>query len=108
MTQMHYGDMDYAPKKERTDFGFAKIEIDSKVCDGCVLCTVICPAGILEVVGRRPDRRSKVREVQDNCIGCACCEAICLTGAIRLIRSYDFGGYWKQLDRGELSKPRCF
>ena len=108
MKNERFGELDFAPIGERTDFGHAKVAIDQELCDECTLCTVICPAGILEVVGKKQDRQTRVRQEQDNCMGCACCEGICLTGAIKVVRSYDFGGYWKQLDRGELSKPRCF
>ena len=108
MGQEKFGELDFAPKEERTEFGNAKVEIDQELCDGCILCNVICPAGLLEVVGKKQDRKTRVREGQDNCLGCACCEAICLTNAIRLVQPYDLGGPWKQLDRGELSKPRQF
>lgn len=108
MTNETYGELELAPEQERTDFGHARIEIDEDVCDGCILCTVICPAGILEAVGKKKDKKSKVKTDRDNCMGCACCEAICLTGAIKVTRSYDFGGVWKQIGRGKLSEPRCF
>ena len=108
MGQDELGELEFAPKTERTEFGNAKVEIDTDLCDGCILCTVICPAALLVPVGKKQDRKSAVREGQDNCLGCACCEAICLTNAIKVVLPYDHGGYWKQLDRGELSKPRRF
>lgn len=108
MSQQLYGDLDFAPQAERTEFGAAKVLIDEDLCDGCILCSVICPAGLLEMVGDRKNQKSHIRDGQDNCMGCACCEAICENEAIQLVLSYDFGGVFKQQDRGELSLPRQF
>jgi 2-oxoglutarate ferredoxin oxidoreductase subunit delta len=108
MTQQLYGDLDLAPTQERTEFGDGVVTIDEKVCKGCILCSVICPAGLLEMVGEKKERKSHVREGQNNCMACACCEAICESGAIQVVSGYDYGGIWKQSDRGELSGPRPF
>ncbi len=108
MSEQKFGELDFELKEPRTEFGHAKVEIDTELCDGCILCTVICPAAILEPVGKKKDRKSQVREEQDNCMGCACCEAICQTNAIKVVRSYNFEGYYQNSDRGNLSKPRCF
>ncbi|HJP51822.1 MAG: 4Fe-4S dicluster domain-containing protein [Pseudomonadales bacterium] len=108
MDKQEFGELEFEPKGERTVFGHAKVEIDTELCDGCILCTVICPAALLEPAGKKRDRKSHVRDTQDNCMGCACCEAICQTNAIRVVQSYAFEGYYKPLDRGNLSKPRCF
>jgi len=29
-------------------------------CDGCILCSVICPAGIIEIVGKKQDMKAKI------------------------------------------------
>lgn len=108
MTTETFGELELAPKTERTEFGPGHFEIDAELCDGCILCSVICPAGILEIVGKGQDKKVRKREGQDNCMACACCEAICQLDAIEVVRSYDFGGHWKQHDRGELSLPRRF
>jgi ferredoxin len=102
-----YGELDFAPG-EKSEFGPGQVEIDQELCDGCVLCSVICPAAILVVTGSKSSQKVSRREGQDNCMACGCCEAICQTGAISIQRSYDFGGPWKQLDRGRLCLPRCF
>jgi ferredoxin len=108
MSQELYGDLDFAPRKERLDFGPGKVKIDEEACDGCILCSVICPAAIIEITGKKQEKKARLRDGQDNCMACACCEAICQRDAIHVQRSYDFGGQWKQLDRGELSTPRRF
>lgn len=108
MSQQLYAELEFAPRQERTDFGPGKVKIDAESCDGCILCAVICPAAIIEITGKKQDRKARLREGQDNCMACACCEAICQLEAIHVVRSYDFGGKWKQFDRGELSIPRRF
>lgn len=100
--------MDLAPKAERTEFGHAKIEVDLDRCIACTMCTIICPAAIIELVGKGKDRKAHSREDQDNCMGCSGCEAICDSQAIRVVVPYDFGGKLKTYDRGELSLPRLF
>ena len=108
MPESTLGELDYAPQQERTEFGPGTVAIDEELCDGCILCSVICPAAFIEMKGEKKQMKASLREGQDNCMSCACCEAICQRNAISLVRSYDFGGQWKQLDRGALSTPRRF
>ena len=108
MSELLYEEMDFAPTEERTNFGPGAVEIDAELCDGCILCSVICPAAMIEIKGKKQDKKATLREDQDNCMACACCEAICQKEAIYVVRSYDFGGKWKQLDRGGLCIPRRF
>jgi len=103
----NFGEMDFAPR-QRTDFGPGTINIDGELCDGCILCSVICPAAMIEVTGSKRDKQASLKQDQDNCMACGCCEAICQRSAIQVTRGYDFGGQWKQVDRGELSLPRRF
>ncbi len=107
MSQNLYGEMDFAPA-ENLECGPGQVEIDQELCDGCVLCSVICPAAILVPSGTKSARKVSRRDGQDNCMACGCCEAICQMGAISIQRSYDFGGPWKQMDRGQLCLPRRF
>ncbi len=99
-------DVGIAP--DRAEFGAGMVTIDEERCQSCTLCYLICPAGLLEMVGEGKNKKSHVREGQDNCMACACCEAICESGAIKLTLPYDHGGDWKQLDRGELALPRLY
>lgn len=108
MSKEIYGELDLAPQRERTEFGPSQIKVDEALCDGCTLCSVICAAGLLEVIGKGQEKKARKRDGQDNCMGCGCCEAICQLHAIRVVQGYDYGGRWKQLDRGELSLPRLF
>lgn len=107
-----FGETAFAPRAERTEFGGGMVAVDLKVCQGCTLCAMVCPAGFLEILEVDGKKRSHVRggagTGQDNCMACACCEAICEPGAIKLTLPYDHGGEYKQLERGELSLPRAF
>lgn len=108
MTYKVHGDLDFALEAERTDFGPGTVVVDPDKCQGCMLCALICPAGYLEMRGEPKKKKSYVREGQENCMACACCEAICESGAIKVVVSYDFGGQWKQHDRGKLALPRIY
>ncbi len=87
---------------------YRRVHIDAAACDGCKLCTVICPANVLELVGAKGDKKSRVKVDQRGCISCNNCLAICAKQAIRATESYDFVGYYKQLDVGRFSPPRRF
>jgi formate hydrogenlyase subunit 6/NADH:ubiquinone oxidoreductase subunit I len=108
MSEQLYGELDFAPTEERVEFGPGEVEIDAEQCDGCILCSVICPAAMIVIEGKKQAKKATLREGQDNCMACACCEAICQRAAIQVVRSYDFGGKWKQFDRGGLCIPRRF
>lgn len=87
---------------------FRRVVIDLEACDGCKLCTVICPANVLELYGEKGQKKVRVKETHRGCISCNNCQAICAQRAIVARRGYDFVGYYEQLGRGELSMPRRF
>ena len=60
------------------------IAVDDERCDGCRLCTVFCPLGVLEI-GPETNRRMlhfAVAANPQNCLGCGQCERLCPTAAI--------------------------
>ena len=87
---------------------FHRVTIDLEKCDGCKLCTLICPANILELYGEKGHRKARVKESFRGCASCNNCHAICENGAIAATHYYDFVGYYRQLGRGEFSLPRRF
>jgi 2-oxoglutarate ferredoxin oxidoreductase subunit delta len=87
---------------------FHRVTIDLDVCDGCKLCTVVCPANVLELFGDKGKKKARVKENHRGCISCNNCRAICDTGAIAATRHYDFVGFYRQLGRGDFSMPRKF
>lgn len=87
---------------------FHRVEIDLEKCDGCKLCTVICPANVLELYGPKDDLKCRVKEDQYGCMSCNNCEAICAVDAIRAVEPYDFAGYYEQKRIGAFSPPRKF
>ena len=87
---------------------FYRVEIDPEKCDGCKLCTVVCPANVLELYGEKGHKKARVMESIRGCASCNNCQAICESGAISATRPYDFVGFYRQLGRGAFSMPRKF
>lgn len=60
-------------------------------CKGCLLCTTVCPKGIIARSSRCNRQGYKVAEVaaedMRECTGCASCALICPDVAIRVITS---------------------
>lgn len=88
--------------------GAGRVEIDEATCKGCTMCAYVCPTERLMMVGHGKARKSRLREDREQCMACGACQAICDSGAIVVVQGYDYGGKWKQLDRGEASVPRIF
>jgi 2-oxoglutarate ferredoxin oxidoreductase subunit delta len=87
---------------------FQKVTIDLESCDGCRLCTVVCPSNVLEMTGPKGSLKARVKDDHRGCISCNNCHAICANGAIGATRPYDFVGYYRQLGRGAFTPPRRF
>jgi 2-oxoglutarate ferredoxin oxidoreductase subunit delta len=87
---------------------FQRVTVDLERCDGCKLCTIVCPANVLELFGEKGKRKARVKDDHRGCISCNNCRAICENDAIGATRCYDFVGYYRQLGRGEFSMPRRF
>jgi 2-oxoglutarate ferredoxin oxidoreductase subunit delta len=85
-----------------------QVSIDLAICDGCKLCTVICPANVLELYGPKGDYKARVKVDSDGCMSCNNCYAICAGKAIVATEPYDFVGYYEQKRIGEFSFPRKF
>ena len=64
----------------------SRIEITEEYCKGCLLCSTVCPKGILRASVRVNPTGYKVIEVNpdlaDECTGCAACAQMCPDVAI--------------------------
>jgi 2-oxoglutarate ferredoxin oxidoreductase subunit delta len=87
---------------------FQRVTIDTEACDGCKLCTIVCPANVLEMTGPKGKLKARVKDDVRGCISCNNCHAICGNGAIGATQPYDFVGFYRQLGRGEFTAPRKF
>ena len=85
-------------------FGVVAIDLDK--CNGCKMCTIICPGNVLEVYGPKHDKKARIKEGLSLCLSCDNCHAICEHDAITIVQAYDFVGRYKQLNRGAPSQPR--
>ena len=86
-----------------------EVVIDIEKCTGCGMCAQICPGDVLEMVGEGKNKKASVRAGgKPSCMACNCCQAACPADAIKAVSYYDFGAYYKQVDRGEMTPPRKF
>ncbi len=69
----------------------SRIEITEERCKGCLLCTTVCPLGIIVQSERFNQNGYKVAEVPaenaEKCTGCASCALICPDLAIRVFKT---------------------
>lgn len=87
---------------------FRKVTIETEVCDGCKLCTIVCPSNVLEMTGPKGAMKARVKDDHRGCISCNNCHAICANSAIGATLAYDFVGHYRQLGRGAFTPPRRF
>lgn len=87
---------------------FHRVSIDLEKCDGCKLCTLACPANVLELYTVNGRKKARVKDDHRGCISCNNCHAICDNDAIGATQPYDFVGFYRQLGRGAFAMPRKF
>lgn len=68
----------------------SRISIDEQRCKGCLLCTTVCPKGLLQCSSRINHQGYKVVEVlperMAECTACASCALICADVAISVYK----------------------
>ena len=79
------------------------VEIDNDKCTGCGFCIKACPADVFVMENKLS--RMKTTGVNE-CMGCGDCFAICPEDAIVMIKSYEYTGYFKTIDRRDMVMPR--
>ena len=55
------------------------LELDAEKCNGCKLCTVVCPHGVFKI-----EERKAVIVDRDACMECGACARNCASAAISL------------------------
>ncbi len=68
-------------------------EWDAEKCIGCGLCSDVCPAFAIELIGGRGKAFKGLKVYLDRCLFCAQCEEVCPRKAIRLTEYYEMAGY---------------
>jgi len=53
------------------------LELDAGLCNGCGLCTAVCPRGVFAMAGGRAELVDR-----GACLECGACALNCVTGAI--------------------------
>jgi formate hydrogenlyase subunit 6/NADH:ubiquinone oxidoreductase subunit I len=99
----HFPDWD-----DPSECRYQRVTVDLDKCGGCRLCTLVCPAGVLELYRLDGQKKVRVKDDARGCISCNNCHAICDSDAIAATQYFDFAGYYRQLGRGGFSKPRVF
>jgi len=61
------------------------LEVDSKTCLGCGLCSQVCNVQALEMVDTvRNGSKKTVQVSEEHCLGCGACISVCKTGSLSL------------------------
>ncbi|MBT4522985.1 MAG: 4Fe-4S dicluster domain-containing protein [Halieaceae bacterium] len=90
--------------EEEAQFGRVVIDLDN--CNGCKMCTIICPTNVLELYGPKHDKKVRLKEGLAMCLSCDNCHAICEYDAIDIKQTYNFAGRYRQINRGAPVHPR--
>ena len=90
------------------DCYFTRVTVDLDKCDGCKLCTLVCPANVLELYGDKGKKKARVKESSRGCISCNNCHAICSNGAIVASEAPRLAGYYGHARHGAFQPPRTF
>lgn len=75
---------DWLKNYSQSNYVPGRVAVNESACTGCKQCTIVCPAGALEMTAKR---RSRMKAGAD-CISCGACEAVCSSGAIRMKAFY--------------------
>jgi 2-oxoglutarate ferredoxin oxidoreductase subunit delta len=69
----------------------SRVELREERCKGCMLCTTVCPQGLLDLSSRFNTQGFNVVQVDaenaEECKGCAFCAEICPDHVITVFRS---------------------
>jgi len=57
----------------------ATLELDAEKCNGCMLCTMVCPHGVFAI----EDRKARIVDL-NACMECGACAKNCASSAISL------------------------
>ncbi len=93
---------------DRREVIYHEVKVDLDVCDGCKICTVVCPANVLELYGEKGNLKARVKEDFTGCMSCNNCYAVCAGRAIVAVEPYDFAGFYEQKRIGKFEFPRKF
>jgi formate hydrogenlyase subunit 6/NADH:ubiquinone oxidoreductase subunit I len=85
-----------------------RLRIDLDLCNGCGVCAVICPGKAISIRGEGKAKKACLDDDFPQCMSCNDCAAICERGALKAVLAYDFGLYYKKLNRGEFMPPRRY
>jgi ferredoxin len=91
-----------------TPIDVGEVQVELSRCTGCGLCVSACPAGSLEMPGKREVRMTQNDRGITMCFACGDCVATCEPAALRLTKPLKLSGYFEYLHRGELTAPRKF
>lgn len=81
------------------------VEVDNDKCTGCGFCIKACPADALVM----ENKLSRMNTTGPNeCMGCGDCSAICPEDAIVVTKGYEYTGFFKTIDRGDMVMPRLY
>jgi len=85
-----------------------RLFIDHERCNGCGVCSQICPGKAISIRGEGKAKKAYLDEDFPQCMSCNDCAAICERDAMKVAVAYDFGLYYKKINRWEFAPPRKY
>ncbi|HEY5494600.1 MAG TPA: 4Fe-4S binding protein [Candidatus Anoxymicrobiaceae bacterium] len=85
-----------------------RLSIDHERCNGCGVCAQVCPGKAISIRGEGKAKKAYLDEDFPQCMSCNDCAAICERDALKVAVAYDFGLYYKKLNRGGFAPPRKY
>jgi NAD-dependent dihydropyrimidine dehydrogenase PreA subunit len=55
----------------------ATLKLNTELCNGCKMCTMVCPHAVFEIAGKK----ARIISI-DNCMECGACALNCQVGAL--------------------------